>query len=45
MLIKFSQQQNTYTGEYDEGHEYDRSSDDKFMKYMLSNILIIMVTP
>ena len=23
----------TYTGKYDEGHEYDKSSNDKFVKY------------
>ena len=25
----------TYTGEYDEGHECDKSSNDKFVKYVV----------
>ena len=24
-----------HTGEYDEGHEYDKSSNDKFVKYVV----------
>ena len=31
----FWRQQKTYTGEYDEGHKYDKSSNDKFVKYVL----------
>ena len=29
----FGKMQNTYTPEYNEGHEYDKSSNDKFVKY------------
>ena len=28
-----NKRQRVYTGEYDEGHECDKSSNDKFVKY------------
>ena len=31
--ISFGDSKKTYTSEYDEGHEYDKSSNDTFVKY------------